>query len=272
MVMPTFRQPGVLLLTLQDLAAQDYPCDLWELVVLDDGSRDISALLAVAGFRDDVALTVRREANNSSYSHSALFNRLLSLSDEAASVIVHVEDARLPMDYISQHVKWHGGSELRLVTGPMCESACVTFDPAFCSRWELMRSGGESDAYICSFQAIFAKSMSYSKALALALNESGSHEVFDERMTGWGYHETEFAYRALRAGAECIYDVKCGVYHPAHDSYDEERYRAIMRPEVRKLGERQNIQYLCEKHNLARLPEWGYGIPVPSPELPALEG
>ena len=56
---------------------------------------------------------------------------------------------------------------------------------------------------------------------------------FDDHMTGWGYHETEFAYRAEAAGAACVYDIDCGVYHPAHNPRDEVEYRGVHRTRYR---------------------------------------
>lgn len=262
-LLATYRQAETLILTLRDLQHQNYPPDRWELVLLDDGSRDISAQLPLACLDHDIDLTVRRARSRMRYSHSSLFNELLRLAHPASEAFVHVEDVRVRSDFLSQHAKWHTGDGCRLVTGPMCEAPTETFDPKACQRWELMRmSGTETDAYRCCFQAIYAKSMSYAEPLRRALTESAAIGPFDEAMTGWGYHETEFAFRATLAGATCVYDLRCGVYHPSHQLRDEIAYRGIDRKQAREEGTARNIEYLCRKHGLARLPEWEVGVPL----------
>ncbi len=265
-LLATYRQTETLLLTLRDLQRQDYPADRWELVLLDDDSRDISAQLPLACLGYDIEVTVRRARSRMRYSHSSLFNELLRLADPASQAFVHVEDVRVRPDFLRQHAKWHTGDRCRLVTGPMCEGPTETFDPNACQRWELMRmSGTKADAYRCCFQAVYAKSMSYPASLRRALTESAAIGPFDEAMTGWGYHETEFALRATRAGAVCVYDVRCGVYHPPHQSRDEVAYRGIDREQAQEEGSARNIEYLCQKHGLACLPDWETGVPLPSP-------
>lgn len=266
-LLPTFRQPEILLLTLRDLQAQDYPDDAWELVILDDASRDASAQVALATLPNRLAVTMRRRTNGGAYSHAALFNEMLRLADPGSEVFIHVEDVRLRSDFLSQHAKWHTRSEPVLVNGPMCEAPTETFAPDACSRWALMEmSGVRCAAYRCCFQAIFAKGMSYSRGLKDALDEPSGRGPFDDGMTGWGYHEVEFAFRAQNAGALCIYDVSCGVYHPPHNARDEAGYRKLKSEALRADGSARNIDYMCRKHGLSELPEWEVGIPIEVPQ------
>lgn len=268
-LLPTYRQPQVLLLTIRDLVKQDYPRGLWELVLLDDGSGDASAQLAVAATPTDIPLTVRRHPSGGIYSHARIFNQLLKLADPGSEVFVHIEDSRVRPDYLRRHANWHQGDSLALVTGPMCEGAAETFAPEACGRWELMQmSGATVDAYKCCFQAIFAKSMSYRRRLAGQLTDGLSGGPFDEAMSGWGYHETEFAYRAEAAGVLCVYDVRCGVYHPSHEARDDLEYRGVNRDSMMKEGASKNVAYLCAKHGLSALPDWKVGVPLESPQLP----
>lgn len=267
-LLPTYRQPEVLLLTVRDLVGQDYPKDLWDLVLLDDGSRDGSSEIALRVLSQDIPVTLRQLPRGGTYSHAQLFNELLRLASPSSSVLVHVEDVRVRSDFLRQHAKWHLTKDMFLVTGPMCEGDIETFKPSACNRWALMQMGGvTSKAYRCCFQAIFAKSMSYPGTLLQALKDSGDPEAFDTSMRGWGYHEIDFAFRAERAGATCVYDVTCAVYHPVHSRRDEIDYRGINRGDVQSVGENQNIEYLCTKYGLTRLPDWKIGEPI---ELPVL--
>lgn len=271
-LLTTYRQPETLVLTLRDLRAQDYPADAWELVMIDDGSRDGSAQAALMMLPEDFTITVKHLPTGGTYAHAMLFNELLRLASPRSEVFVHLEDVRIRPNFLIQHVKWHRRKSLFLVTGPMCEGSVETFEPSACSRWALMKMHGvASQAYRCCFQAIFAKSMSYSRLLLEHLRELGDAEPFDSSMIGWGYHEVEFALRAERAGATCVYDIGCAVYHPTHNVRDELYYRGINRAHAQSEGNVRNVEYLCRKHGLARLPEWRVGEPLETPPLDFLE-
>ncbi len=262
-LLPTFRQPEVLLLTLRDLQRQEYPSDSWELVILDDGSKDMSAQVAPAALPQDFPLTLRRMPQGGTYSHAALFNELLRLADPDSQVFIHIEDVRLKPDFIRQHIKWHVQGPPKLVTSPMCEGQEITVEINACSRWNLMSmSGIDAQAYRCCFQSVFAKAMSYSSSLREMLTNQGFRGPFDERMTGWGYHEVEFAYRAVLKGALCIYDRRCAVYHPTHQEWDEREYRATNRKRNLEEGTKINVTYLCKKHSLTELPDFVVGVPI----------
>jgi|GEM_PF-3586826 len=268
-LLPTYRQPELLTLTLRDLNVQRYPRDAWELVLIDDGSRDSSATAALLTFSQDHRIVVKRFPTGGAYRHASLLNELARLADPASDVYVHVEDVRVRPDFLAQHAKWHYEEERFLVTGPMCEGPAETFEPSACGRWRLMEmSRVSSRAYRCCFQAVFAKSMSYPRPLLETL--TNGREIagpFDELMVGWGYHETEFAFRAECAGAVCVYDTDCGVYHPAHNARDELQYRGIDRGKIQAEEGHKNAQYLCRKHGLADLPDWRVGSPLASPPL-----
>jgi GT2 family glycosyltransferase len=272
-LLPTYRQPDILALTLRDLGAQDYPPGAWELVILDDGSKDESAKTALDATHEDITVTVKRQVLGGMYSHAVLFNELLRLANPESDVFIHVEDVRLRPDFLIQHAKWHCTEEAFVVTGPMCEGHIKTFEPSACSRWALMgMSGVSSRAYRCCFQAVFAKSMSYPRILLNKLKELGDPNPFDASMGGWGYHETEFAYRAELSGAICVYDVECAVYHPPHDAKTELEYRGVDRARAQSEGTAQNVEYLCRKHGLTTLPEWQIGKPLESPSIIHLKG
>lgn len=261
-LLPTFRQPDLLMLTLRDLSDQDYSAEGWSLVVIDDGSKDSTNVIATTCAPTSVESIICRRVTSGTYSHAMLFNEMLRLAPADCDVFVHVEDVRLRPDFLRQHAKWHTGGRHNLVTGPMCEAPDETFNPEACSRWSLMKdAAAESGACRCCFQAIFAKSMSYSRDLVSSLTPSGGNGPFDEAMVGWGYHETEFAFRASHAGWTCVYDRACAVFHPPHGARDE-RYRGIDRDALRTEGTDRNLAYLCDKHEIAEMPGWQHGKPL----------
>lgn len=264
-LLPTYRQPEVLVQTLRDLNQQTYPADAWELVLLDDGSCDGSDIIALETISDEIPVSLKRRPSGygGENEHSSLFNELVALADDDTDVFVHVEDVRLRQDYLHHHAKWHRPGRMNLVTGPMCEAPFETFEPAACDRWELMEMGGEAEAYRCGFRSIWAKTMSYPRELATQLTELGGGSPFDAEMEDWGYHEVEFAYRAAYHGdAQCIYDTNCGVYHRPHNSRDESTHRGIDREAQQKKGEERNIEFICKKHDIESLPSWKVGEPI----------
>jgi GT2 family glycosyltransferase len=261
-LLETYRQPEILKLTLQDLNAQKYPSDSWELVLLDDGGRDHSIERAMEILDQDITLITKRLPNGGNYEHSKLFNEMLRLANLDSEVFVHVEDVRIREDFLTQHAKWHSGSRLYLVTGPVCEGEVKNFEHELDGRWNLMKmSGVISQSYQCCFQAIFAKSMSYSAKLVDKLLKADG-EVFDSHMSGWGYQETEFALRAEQAGATCVYDVSVAVHHPLHKSQVELIRRKLDREQILSSGKEKNIRYLCKKHGMTKLPDWKVGVPI----------
>lgn len=273
-LLPTYRQPEVLIQTLRDLNNQTYPTDAWELVILDDGSCDGSDIVALETITDDIPVTLRRRQADygGENEHASLFNELVRLADPDTDVFVHVEDVRLQEDFLRHHVKWHQSDQLNLVTGPMYEAPSETFEREACDRWELMEMGGDAEAYHCGFRSVWAKSMSYPQELVTKLMDLGGGSPFDGEMEDWGYHETEFAYRAsYSAGAQCIYDTNCGVYHRPHNTRDELSHREIRREEEKEKGEEQNTDYICQKHGIDALPSWEVGEPITDvPAMPDL--
>lgn len=264
-LLPTYRQPEILILTLRDLSKQKYPDNEWELLLFDDGSNDDSTKTALLVVPNSIIVTIKRQPQGGKYSHAQIFNELIRLANPESNIFIHVEDTRIRPDFLSQHAKWHQHRTKYLVTGPMCEGPNETFNPSDCDRWSLMQMSGKfSKAYYCCFQAIFAKSMSYSRGLLEDLMKNGDPAPFDVRMSGWGYHETEFALRAERAGAICVYDTECAVFHPTHNYRDEIEYRGIDRSHIQSQGTASNIDYLCRKHGLIGLPNWKVGEPIES--------
>jgi hypothetical protein len=74
-------------------------------------------------------------------------------------------------------------------------------------------------------------------------------------MTGWGYHEVEFAYRLTQTGALVVYDPAAGVFHREHTP-ESEAGRGLDRPTILQADTARNEAYLLRKHALPRLPRW----------------
>ena len=251
----TYRQKEVLEKTLSGLFDQTYPVTRYEIVVLDDGSEDGTLeLLSRLTHLSPVQMKVLSVYHEADYLSAKRFNQCVAYASGITDVFVHVEDVIVRPDFIWQHVKWHIQPAPCLVSGAMFEGETVT--------WNLTASdpdrrylAPDGDPVECDFQAAWAKSLSYTRAMMAAIWQEPYDRPFDERMTGWGYHEVEFAWRMLQAGAHVIYDPAAGVFHPRHNEA-KERQRGFNRADLIREGEPKNIDYICRKHGLLGLDEW----------------
>jgi glycosyltransferase involved in cell wall biosynthesis len=251
----TYCQKEVLQQTLLGLFDQTYPAARYEIVVLDDGSEDGTLeLLSTLADRSPVPMKVLSVHHEADYLSAKRFNQCVAAASAATAVFVHVEDAILRQDFIWQHVKWHMQPVPSLVSGAMFEGETVTWDLTASDpdRRYLSPDGVPVE---CDFQAAWAKSLSYTRKQMALVWQEPYDRPFDERMTGWGYHEVEFAWRMMQAGVHIIYDPAAGVFHPPHTATDEGR-RGFDRAGLIQEGEIKNIDYLCSKHGLSGLDEW----------------
>lgn len=251
----TYRQKQILRQTLSDLFGQTYPVSRYEIVVLDDGSNDGTLeLLYLLASRSPVPMKILSVDHEADYLSAKRFNQCVASASPLTDVFVHVEDVIVRPDFIWQHVKWHMQSVPSLVSGAMFEGEIVTWDLA-ASDPDRRYLAPNADPVECDFQAAWAKSLSYTRAMMASIWQEPYDRPFDERMTGWGYHEVEFAWRMLQAGVHIIYDPAAGVFHPPHVR-EAERLRGFDRASVMEEGESKNIDYLCRKHGLSGLDEW----------------
>lgn len=251
----TFRQKHILQETLNGLFRQKYPRELYEIIVLDDGSADGTAeLLLELANCSPVSMTTLSVQHEADYLSAKRFNQCIALSSSYTEVFVHIEDVIVRPDLIWQHVKWHLLPASSLVSGAMYEADTISWDLSASDpdRKYLSTDGAPVE---CDFQAAWAKSLSYTKKMIDLIWKEPYDKPFDERMTGWGYHEVEFALRMKKAGARIVYDPAAGVYHPPHTK-SSESYRGLEREILVSEGEEQNIAYLCRKHGLDGLDAW----------------
>jgi glycosyltransferase involved in cell wall biosynthesis len=259
----TYRQPAMAEATVRGLFKQDYPRHLFEIVALDDGSGDstVERLHQLAS-DSPVRMIVLAGIHEDDYLTGTLYNRCIAAANSHSEVLIQIEDALVRRDFVRQHVKWHVGVEQFLVTGAMFEADAETWSLHTCRRSCLTNSEGAP--VICDFQAIWGKSLSYRRSLVEAVWNEPHDRPYDERMQGWGYHDTEFALRSVLCGATPIYDPGAGVFHPLH-SVVSDSARDIDRSAHKRVGESRNPSYICEKHRLPGLPSWADAQPIACP-------
>ncbi|MBC8092552.1 MAG: glycosyltransferase family 2 protein [Pseudonocardia sp.] len=234
-----------------DLAKQTYPMDRLNVVVLDDGGSDGTAEVLSASRDLPYRLTVLRPSREGDYLSGRRWNECIAATTEQ-DVFIQVDDVRVRPDFVERHASWHIGS-LSVVTGAKFESDEETWELTRCRRRHLAGPGGVARETI--WTATWGASLSYPRTLVEAVRREPYERPFDERMTGWGFHEVEFAYRAVAVGARVIYDPAVGVFHQNHNTHND-RGRGIDHARHATAGAIRNEAYLLAKHGLTALPRW----------------
>lgn len=251
----TYNQRERAVATLADAMAQRYPADRLEIVMLDDGSRDGTpeALAARAhGARQRVKLLSEEHVGD--YRSAALWNRCIAAAAPETEVFVQVDDVRFPPDFVARHVAWHRGAVPHVVTGAKFEGPEETWTLSACRRHGLAGERGAPAVGIVA-SAVWGASLSYPRQLMARACHDPAERPFDERMTGYGYHEVEFAYRLQKAGGRLVYDPGVGVFHRDHEDAGE-RARGLERRRLMDAGLAHNAAYFCSKHGVERVPRW----------------
>ncbi len=249
----TYNQRERVEATVADLMAQDYPRDRYEVVVLDDGSRDgtadgLEAIVRTA----PVPLKVIACTHDADYQSARRWNQCIAAASPGTQVFVQVDDVHTRPDFLRRHAVWHAGPETVMVTGAKFEGDDETWALSSCRRGGLSPDGAAVDV---PFTAMWGASLSFSRAGMEAVSNPPHERPYDERMQGWGFHEVELALRMERAGARMVYDPGVGVFHRNHEQASEAR-RGLDREALVRRDGAANEAYLLRKHGLARLPRW----------------
>ena len=251
----TYDQRSRVLALLEDLAGQAYPRELIDVVVLDDGSRDGTAK-AVRARAGELPYRVRLLAreHEADYLSARRWNECIAAASPDSRVLIQVDDVRVRPDLISRHVRWHTRGGLRMVTGAKFDHDVETWELSSCARGRLAGPDG-SARQISAWTAIWGASLSYPRTLVELLRAEPHEQPYDERMTGWGFHEVELAYRATKVGASLVYDPAVGVFHRRHTP-EADLGRAIDHSARKRSDGIGNERYVLAKHGLQELPRW----------------
>jgi glycosyltransferase involved in cell wall biosynthesis len=251
----TFNQRDIALQTLRDALAQDYPASQLEIIVLDDGSTDGSYAALIESSDAIGRVKIVAATHEAHYRSAELWNRCIAAAATDSEVLIQVDDVRLRRDFVRGHVEWHRHGINHIVTGAKFEGRDETWELQACRRRSLAGPGGRA-GYDVPPTAIWGASLSYPRRLLNAACSQPFERPFDETMTGYGYHEVEFAFRLQRVGARTVYDPAVGVFHRDHDPLLERQQRGLDREMLMERSLAENARYICAKHGLNTLPRW----------------
>ena len=217
-VIPYYERPRELSLTLAGLERQTYPRELFEVIVVDDGSDpplDLatlelpvsSALSLRAIHQEDLGFGVARARNNGARTAHG-------------DLLVFLDGDLVPeADWLAAHARWHHAAD-----GLLAQGFCNVVDTAgvgaqsvldrigpladlFAGRpietWEWIERRMERTGDLTSdaddvFGAVTGGNLSMSKDF---FDLTGG---FDESFTQWGGEDTEFGWRACSLGAVVV--------------------------------------------------------------------
>lgn len=194
------------------------------------------------------------ERHEVDYQNARRWNQCIAVARRETEVFVQIDDVRLRSDFVRQHVKWHLGGVLRIVSGAKFEGPEETWNLAACRRSSLAGARLQERINVPA-TAIWGCSLSYPRAVLDVVCHGSAERPYDEAMQGYGHHEVEFALRFQKAGGETVYDPAAGVFHKDHTP-TAERARGFDRASLVKQGLRANAEYICRKHSLSAFPRW----------------
>jgi GT2 family glycosyltransferase len=209
-ILPTYNRLPRLKRVLAGLAAQSYPVDEFEVVVVSDGSEDGTAEF-LAGAKYPFALAPVLQANQ-----GVAAARNHGLERAGGELIVFVDDDVVPApQLLSEHVCCHNGTDPHLVVlGPMLTPPDARLAPWV--AWEQAMLTKQYDDMISGRWQPTARQFytgNTSVARADVISAGGFDPAFRRA------EDVELAYRLVARGAHFVFNPQAIGYHYAERSF-----------------------------------------------------
>jgi glycosyltransferase involved in cell wall biosynthesis len=208
-VVPTFNRRASLQRLLIALAAQTYPVDGFEVVVVDDGSTDGTAELL-----ERLAMPYPRRVLRQANGGPALA-RNRGVDAARGELIVFLDDDVEPLpELLAEHVAAHGAAADLVVIGPMSpptdwsRPAWVAWEEEMLQAQYRAMLAGE---YPCTARQFYTGNASLSRVRFLA---AGGFDGSFKRA-----EDVELAYRLRDGGARFVFNPRADVRHFASRSF-----------------------------------------------------
>lgn len=226
-VVPTYNRCVGLNRLLRALIEQTYPRSRFEVVVVDDGSTDVTAEV-IRTARVPYALRSLSQPNS-----GPSIARNHGVQESRGRLILFLDDDVVPMPrLIAAHVAAHGEADDLVVTGPMSPPP-DDFPQSVWDRWDAAQLHKQYQAmlagdYACTQRQFFTANASLRRQMFL--NAGGFDHEFRRA------EDVELAWRLSGAGARFLFEPRAEVLHYAErrfaswrqNAYDYGRYDVVM--------------------------------------------
>ncbi|MDQ2818053.1 MAG: glycosyltransferase [Candidatus Eremiobacteraeota bacterium] len=188
----TYNRRALLAKVIQALFEQQLNCDLFEIILVDDGSDDGSYEDVIRRLSPPCALHVVRQRNA-----GLARGRNVGIARARAPIILFMDDDVLATPtLLDAHLRFHASHRRTICRGAAINVASLDALPQ--ARYSLRQYSG---AYF------WTTNVSVSRAL---LDEAGG---FDERFREYGWEDLELGFRLRRLGVKSILAKDAIVYH-----------------------------------------------------------
>ncbi len=202
-VMPTYNRADAIGLTLQHLAKQTLSPDLFEVIIIDDGSTDnTSEVVAV----QELPFDIRYYPGPN---RGAAAARNLGVSRALGDFILFLDCDIIPTpELLETHLVSHRTNDNVCVILGKVQSWTDSqlWGERVCNVYDVGHNYGDSIRTIAFYMA-YTANMSVKRALIEKING------FDESFSSSGFEDVEFAYRASLEGALQIYQPSALAFH-----------------------------------------------------------
>lgn len=223
-VIPVYNQFESLMKVLYGFTQQDYPTELIEIIVIDDGSTDKLSDFDMVGYsnRWGINIIVIHQCNK-----GRACARNLGIKYAKGDIVVFCDGDRVPdRKFISEHVRMHEGNGTYAVIGAAYDYFGIAGNIADNAvDWSKVIKLSRQSAYYKKVSMMYNENgRAVSNIVWLSFlvgNSSISREViagelFDECFTEWGFEHFELAYRLYKNHVMFCYNENARNYHIPH--------------------------------------------------------
>lgn len=235
-VIPYYNRKSLLLNTISCFEKQDYCKGDFELVVIDDGSPDLSEL-ELKKFKVNIIYKKFERGENSGASFAR--NKGIELSRGDLIIFLDCDQLTLP-NFISEHVnfcKKHDYPILQIGTRKslmpyqdITNLDKVRYYPDF--RHRVLNKDYKED-----LKGIWH--LVWSHNISIERKYLDKYGAFDKNFKCWGLEDVELGYRMHKNGIKILYNKNIEAYHQFHEEpFDANRFD----------GWKRNLLYFIDKH------------------------
>lgn len=235
-IIPYYNRKNLLLNTISCFEKQDYCKNNFELVVIDDGSSDLSEC-ELKKFKVNIVCKKFTRSENSCASFAR--NKGIEFGSGDLFIFLDCDQLTLP-NFISEHVDFYkkhdypifqiGTRKNLLPYQDINNLAKVRYYPDF--RHRVL-----SKDYKENLKGIWH--LVWSHNISIERKYLDKYGGFDEKFKCWGLEDVELGYRMHKNGIKILYNKNIETYHQFHEElFDANRFN----------GWKRNLLYFIDKH------------------------